>query len=180
MSSTPANGPADELQVRRAEVANEADRIIGGYYRLNWRLSLATRPVWRKRQRFGLGAAHEDPGADSRSGKVRDTHPVGAIYNHNLGVFTVTKIAVENTDAVSPAHPVPRTPKAAYPGLQWCRGPSAPLTCLARPAAWQSLCTGHLDASLKPSALTFTEPGLPERKIAKTSTRPLLGRGAES
>ena len=95
-------------------------------------------------------------------------------------MFVVTKIAMENTDAVSPAHLVPWTPQAAYPGLQRCRGPSAPLTCLARPAAWQSLCTGHLDASLKPSALTFTEPGLPERKIAKTSARPLLGREAET
>jgi hypothetical protein len=105
------------------------------------------------------------------SGKVPDTHPVGAIHNHNLGVFTVTKIAMENTDAVSPAHPVPRTPKLAYPGLQRCRGPSAPLTCLAWPAAWQSLCTGHLDASLKPSALTFTEPGPPEQKTAAPSAR---------
>ena len=83
------------------------------------------------------------------SGKVPDTHSVGAICNHNLGVFIVTKITMENTGAVSPAHPVPRTPKGAYPGLQRCRGPSAPLTCLARPAAWQSLCTGHVDASLK-------------------------------
>jgi len=106
------------------------------------------------------------------SGKVPDTHPVGAIYNHNLGVFTVTKIAMENTDAVSPTHLVPRTPKATYPGLQRCRGPSAPLTCLAWPAAWQSLCTGHLNASLKPNALTYTEPGPPERKIADTSARP--------
>jgi hypothetical protein len=99
------------------------------------------------------------------SGKVPDTHPVGAIYDHNLGVFTVTKIAMENTDAVSPAHLVTRTPKTAYPGLQRCRGPSAPLTCLAWPAAWQSLCTGHLDASLKPGALTFIEPGPPDRKV---------------
>ena len=87
------------------------------------------------------------------SGKVPDTHSVGAICNHNLGVFIVTKIAMENTGAVSPAHPVPRTPKAAYPGLQRCRGPSVPLTCLARPAAGQSLCTGHVDASLKSPAL---------------------------
>jgi hypothetical protein len=86
-------------------------------------------------------------------------------------VFIVTEIAMENTGAVPPAHPLPRTPKAEYPGLQRCRTPSVPLTCLARPAAWQSLCTGHLDASLKPSALTFTEPGPPERKIADTSAQ---------
>jgi hypothetical protein len=61
---------------------------------------------------------------------------------------------MENTDAVPPAHPVPRMPKAAYPGLQRCRTPRVPLTCLARLAAWQSLCTGHVDASLeKPVAL---------------------------
>jgi hypothetical protein len=113
------------------------------------------------------GTTH-DRGAGRRqlsSGKVPDTHPVGAIYDHNLGVFTVTKIAMENTDAVSPAHLVPRTPKAAYPGLQRRRGPSAPLTRLAWAAAWQSLCTGHLDASPKPSALTFTEPEPPDRKV---------------
>ena len=104
------------------------------------------------------------PGRQLLSGKVPDTHSIGAIHNHNLGVFTVTKVAMENTDAIPPAHRVPRTPQAGYPGLQRCRGPSAPLTCLAWPAAWQSLCTGHLDASLKPSALTFTESGPPERK----------------
>ena len=88
------------------------------------------------------------------SGKVPDTHSVGSICDQNLGVFVVTKIAMENTDAVPPAHPVPRMPKAAYPGLQRCRAPRVPLTCLARLAAWQSLCTGHVDASLeKPVAL---------------------------
>ena len=92
-------------------------------------------------------SALPDAGAGSQrlsSGKVPDAHPVGAIYNHNLRVFTIAKIAMEDTVAVSPAHPVPRAPEAAYPGLQRRRGPGAPLTCLARPAAWQSLCTGHL------------------------------------
>ena len=83
------------------------------------------------------------------SGKVSDAHPVGAIHDHNLGVFTVTKIAMENTDAVSPAHLVPRTPKAAYPGLQRCRAPSVPLTCLAPLAAWQPLCTGHVENPIR-------------------------------
>jgi hypothetical protein len=83
------------------------------------------------------------------SGKVPDTHSVGAICDHNLGVFTVAEIAMENTGAVPPAHPLPRTPKAEYPWLQRCRTPSVPLTCLARLAAWQSLCTGHLAALLK-------------------------------
>jgi hypothetical protein len=54
-------------------------------------------------------------------------------------VFTVTNIAMENTDAVPPAHAVPRMPKAANPGLQRCRGPRVPLTCLAPLTAWQSL-----------------------------------------
>ena len=92
------------------------------------------------------------------SGKVAETHSVGAICNHNLGVFTVTEIATEDTGAVAPAHPVPRTPKAIYGGLQRCRAPSAPLTCLTRLAAWQSLCTGHIDPLLKnPIALAFTD-----------------------
>jgi len=108
------------------------------------------------------------------SGKVPDAHPVGAIHDHNLGVFAVTKIAMENADAVSPAHLIPRTPKAAYPGLQRCRRPSAPLTCLTWPAAWQSLCTGHLDASLKPSALTFTQPGPPGREVDRLGARASL------
>jgi hypothetical protein len=64
-------------------------------------------------------------------------------------VFTVTNIATENTDAVPPAHAVPRMPKAANRGLQRCRGPRAPLTCLAPLTAWQSLCTGHVNASLE-------------------------------
>jgi hypothetical protein len=79
------------------------------------------------------------------SGKVPDTHSVDSICDHDFGVFTVTNIATENTDAVLPAHPLPRTPKAANQGLQRCRGPSVPLTCLAPLAAWQSLCTGHVD-----------------------------------
>ena len=41
------------------------------------------------------------------SDKVRDTHSVGSICDHDFGVFTVANIAMENTDAVPPAHPVP-------------------------------------------------------------------------
>jgi len=81
------------------------------------------------------------------SGKVPETHSVGSICDDDFGVFTVPNIATENTDAVPPAHPVPRTPNAANPGLQRCRGPRVPLTCLAPLAAWQSLCAGHVDAS---------------------------------
>jgi len=95
---------------------------------------------------------------DKGSGKVLDTHSVGSICDHNLGVFTVTEIAMEDTDAVPPAHAVPRTPKGVYPGLQRRRAPSVPLTRLARLTAWQSPCTGHVDASLEKSvALAFTD-----------------------
>jgi hypothetical protein len=38
-------------------------------------------------------------------------HSVGAIGNHNLCVFIVTEIAMENTGEVPPAHP-PRDAKA--------------------------------------------------------------------
>src|SRR3954454_3733518 len=92
------------------------------------------------------------PGRTRPSHKVPDTHSVGSICDDDFGVFTVTNIATENTDAVPPAHPVPRMPKAANRrGLQRCRGPRVPLTCLAPLAACQSLCTGHVDASLKNS-----------------------------
>jgi hypothetical protein len=77
-------------------------------------------------------------------------------------VFTVTNIATENTDAVPPAHAVPRMPKAANRGLQRCRGPRAPLTCLAPLTAWQSLCTGHVNASLEDCvALAFADGNRP-------------------
>ena len=45
----------------------------------------------------------------SPSGKVLKTHSVGSIFDHNLSVFIVTKIALENANAAPPAHPVPRT-----------------------------------------------------------------------
>jgi hypothetical protein len=45
----------------------------------------------------------------SPSGKLLETHSIGSIFDHNLGVFTVTKIALENTNAAPPAHPVSGT-----------------------------------------------------------------------
>jgi hypothetical protein len=96
------------------------------------------------------------------SGKVPDTHSVDSICDHDFGVFTVTNIATENTDAVLPAHPLPRTPKAANQGLQRCRGPSVPLTCLAPLAAWQSLCTGHVGTSLEIPSHCLHRRGPPE------------------
>src|SRR6201995_5031913 len=91
------------------------------------------------------------------------THSVGSIFDHDFGVFTVTNIATENTDVVSPAHAVSRMPKAANQGLQRCRrGPRVPLTCLAPRTAWQSLCTGHVYASLANSAaLAFADGNRP-------------------
>jgi hypothetical protein len=91
------------------------------------------------------------------SDKVPDPHSVGAICNQNLGVFTVTEIAMENTGAIPPAHPLPGTPKAEYPGLQRCRT-SVPLTCLARVAAWQSLLyRTSCRLTENPTALAFTD-----------------------
>ena len=48
-------------------------------------------------------------------------------------MFTVTNIATENTNAIPPAHSFPGMPKAANHGLQRCRGPRVPLTCLLTP-----------------------------------------------
>jgi hypothetical protein len=56
------------------------------------------------------------------SHKVPDTHSVCSICDDDFGVFTVTNIATENTDAVSPAHPVPRMPKAANRGCKGAAG----------------------------------------------------------
>ena len=96
------------------------------------------------------------------SGKVRDTHSVGSICDHDFGVFTVANIATENTNAIAPAHSFPGMPKAANHGLQRCRAPRVPLTCLAPLAAWQSLCTGHVDAPLENSvARAFTDRDRP-------------------
>jgi len=112
-----------------------------------------------------------DPRAGLASGKVPDTHSVGAIRNHNLGVFTVTEIAMKNTAAVPPAYRLPRTPKAAYLGLQRCRAPSVPLTCLTRLAARQSLCTGHIDALLKTPSRWPSPIGTASAEIADTSAK---------
>jgi|SRR5882724_2439738 len=110
------------------------------------------------------------------SPKVPDTHSVGSICDHDFGVFTVANITTENTDAVPPAHPVPRMPKAANRGLQRCCGPRVPLTCLAPLAAWQTLCTGHVDASLENSvALAFTD-GTARASVADTSVSPASER----
>jgi hypothetical protein len=110
------------------------------------------------------------------SGKVRETHPVGSICDHDFGVFTVTNIATENTDAVPPVHAVPRMPKAANQRLQRCRGPRVPLTCLTPLTAWQSLCTGHVDASLENLSHWSSLTGTARAAIADTSVSPASER----
>ena len=95
-------------------------------------------------------------------GKLRETHTVGSICDHDFAVFAVTNIATENTDAVPPAHALPRMPKAVNQGWQRRRGPRVPLTCLASLTARQSLCTGHVDASLENCvALAFADGNRP-------------------
>jgi hypothetical protein len=119
------------------------------------------------------------------SGKVLDTHSVGSICDHDFGVFTVTNIATENTGAVPPAHAVPSMPKAANHGLRRCRGPRVPLTCLAPLTAWQSLCTGHVDASLEDFvALVFADGDRPsgnsDTSVSPASERLPLWRDTEA
>ncbi|MBV9201479.1 MAG: hypothetical protein JOY83_17490 [Alphaproteobacteria bacterium] len=70
------------------------------------------------------------------SGKLPDTHSIGSIGDHDLGVFSVTKVAMKNTNPVTPAHSIPGTPNPADLRLQTCRAPRMPLTFLARLAAW--------------------------------------------
>src|SRR5262245_55229496 len=103
----------------------------------------------RKKTRFWLCNRRTRLPFANSSGKLPDTHSVRSFCNQYLGVFIVTKMAMENTDAVAPTHPVPRTPNAAYPELRRCRAPRVPLTFLARLTTGQSLCTGHVDASLE-------------------------------
>ena len=119
------------------------------------------------------------------SGKVREAHPVGSICNHDFGVFTVTNIATENTDAVPPVHAVPRMPKAANQRLQRCRAPRVPLTCLAPLAAWQSLRTGHVDASLEivshwPSLTGTALAAVADTSVSLASERSLPWRDTEA
>ena len=37
-------------------------------------------------------------------GKVRKTHSVGSVGDHNLGVFTIADVALKNANAVPPTH----------------------------------------------------------------------------
>jgi len=124
---------------------------------------------------YALAAAGVYP-PSKPSGKVREAHPVGSICDHDFGVFTVTNIAMENTGAVPPVHAVPRMPKAANQGLRRCRRPRVPLTCLAPLTAWQSLSTGHVDASLKILSHWPSLTGTARAAIADTSVSPASER----
>ena len=57
------------------------------------------------------------------SGKLPDTPSVGSFCDNDLGVLIVTKIAMENTNAVPPAHPVPPHAKGGLSGV--ASGPRA-------------------------------------------------------
>ena len=48
------------------------------------------------------------------SSKVRKTHSVGSVRDLNLGVFTVTEIALKITNAVPPTHFISGAPNAGY------------------------------------------------------------------
>jgi hypothetical protein len=78
------------------------------------------------------------------SAKVRDTHSVGSIGDHDFGVFAITEIAMKDADAVAPVYLLPRTPSAPNRGHYYSCAPGAPLTRLARLAGWQALSTGHV------------------------------------
>ena len=60
------------------------------------------------------------PGRARPSHKILDTHAVGSICNDDFGVFTVTNIATENTDAVSPAHGAAQQGRAPGSGRAAC------------------------------------------------------------
>jgi hypothetical protein len=60
--------------------------------------------------------ASERSGQANNSGKIAH-NPVGSIGNDNLGVFTVTEIAMKITNAAPPMHLIPSTPDTAYLNL---------------------------------------------------------------
>jgi hypothetical protein len=80
-------------------------------------------------------------GDAGQSGKVSKPHPVGSAGDHDLGVLTVADIALKITNAVPPAHLVPRAPNRAYEDLGRCGPPAAPMTCFERRARRQSCST---------------------------------------
>ena len=53
----------------------------------------------------------------SNSGKVRKTHSVGSVGNHNLSVFTITEIPLKIANAAPPTHFISGVPDTAYVDL---------------------------------------------------------------
>jgi hypothetical protein len=51
------------------------------------------------------------PGA---SGKLLKAHSIGSIFDHDLSVFAVSEIALENTSAAPPAHLVSSVKAGCY------------------------------------------------------------------
>jgi hypothetical protein len=47
------------------------------------------------------------PGQEKGSAKVPKPHPVDAVGNQNLGVFTIVEIALKFTNAVPPTYFIP-------------------------------------------------------------------------
>jgi hypothetical protein len=47
------------------------------------------------------------PGQEEGSAKVPKPHPVDAVGNQNLGVFTIIEIALKFTNAVPPTYLIP-------------------------------------------------------------------------
>jgi hypothetical protein len=59
----------------------------------------------------------QNPAQVKDSGKVPKTHSVGSVGDHNLGVFTITEIALKIANAVPPTHLISGAPNAAYVDL---------------------------------------------------------------
>lgn len=58
-----------------------------------------------------------NPAQARNSGKVPKTHSVGAVGDHNLGVFAITEIALKIANAVPPTHFISGPPNTAYVDL---------------------------------------------------------------
>jgi hypothetical protein len=57
------------------------------------------------------------PSASSDSGNAPKTHSVGSVGDHNLGMFTITEIALKITNSVPPTHFISEVPDTAYVNL---------------------------------------------------------------
>jgi hypothetical protein len=53
------------------------------------------------------------PTVSKDSGKVPKADSVGSVGDHNLGVFTITDIALKNANAILPTHFISGAPNTA-------------------------------------------------------------------